>query len=59
MAWVRDDLSDLVDTCARYVEDAERREAMARAARDYFDRYLRPEQLADYYLTACLQRLGR
>jgi hypothetical protein len=59
VAWVRDDLGDLVETCARYVEDAERREAMARASRDYFDRYLRPEQLADYYLTTCLERLGR
>jgi hypothetical protein len=57
VAWVRDDLSDLVETCRRYVEDDEAREAMALEARRYFDNVLHRDQLADYYLDRCLERV--
>jgi len=55
VAWVADDLSDLVDVCERYVRDDAAREAMAAAARSYFDRYLHRDQLAGY----CLDHLVR
>jgi hypothetical protein len=55
--WVRDDLSDLADACRTYVESNTMREELARNARDYFDRVLHQEQLADYYLYTCLHRL--
>jgi Glycosyl transferases group 1 len=51
------DLSDLVDVCARMASDHEAREAVARQARDYFDRYLHRDQLATYYLHTLTARL--
>ena len=50
----REDHSDVVDLAARYLEDDAARARVAQNARDYFDRYLRPEQLAAYYLDRCL-----
>jgi Glycosyl transferases group 1 len=50
IAYAAEDLSDLVDLCERYVRDDAAREAMAGAARDFFDRYLHRDQLAGYYL---------
>jgi Glycosyl transferases group 1 len=46
------DLSDLGDVCAELVRDDEEREAIARNARDFFDRHLHKRQLADRYLSA-------
>jgi hypothetical protein len=57
--YVRPDLTDLVDTCAELVGDPAACSAIGRAAREYFDRYLHAEQLADYYLDRCLAVLGR
>ncbi len=57
IAFVREDLSDLVDTCRRYVEDVSARERMARNARAYFDAHLHRRQLAAYYLGCCVQAL--
>lgn len=47
---VREDLADLVERCAEYVEDADAREARRAAAREFFDRYLHTDQLSGYYL---------
>ncbi|WP_224248442.1 glycosyltransferase [Hyalangium gracile] len=55
--FVRPDLSDLVDTCARYVEDAPACERIARNARHFFDAYLHRRALADSCLRACVQVL--
>ena len=57
VAHVRDDLSDLVEVCRRYVEDGEAREEMSRAARRFFDENLHPDSLTSYYLRSCLDRL--
>jgi hypothetical protein len=46
------DLSDLADVCAQLVRDDETREAIARNARDYFDRHLHREQLARHHVAA-------
>jgi hypothetical protein len=46
------DISDLGDVCAQLIRDDEQREAIARNARDFFDRYLDKRQLADRYLSA-------
>ena len=55
---VQEDMSDLVDVCAFYVDHDDARERIARQARDLFDRYLHREQIAAYYLHTCLVWLG-
>jgi hypothetical protein len=50
LAYVAHDLSDLVPTAAALVADVDRRERLARDAREFFDLYLHPRQLAAYYL---------
>lgn len=57
VAYVRADLSDLLEVCERYLRDEEARERLASSARDYFDRYLHREQLACYYLACLLPEL--
>jgi hypothetical protein len=52
------DLADMVPRCAELVEDESRRERIARAARDHYDRYLHPTQLAGYYLHEMVGALG-
>jgi Glycosyl transferases group 1 len=44
------DLSDLGDICAELVRDDDTREAIARNAREFFDRHLHRRQLASRYL---------
>ncbi|MGZ4195159.1 MAG: hypothetical protein ACXVFQ_02140 [Solirubrobacteraceae bacterium] len=56
--YVQRDLSDLVDVCAELVGDPARSTEIGLAARDYYDRYLRAEQLAGYYLDRCVAILG-
>jgi hypothetical protein len=50
------DLTGFVPACEALVHDEERRRKIAHAAADYFDRYLRLEQLGGYYLDRCLDR---
>ncbi|HEU5320835.1 MAG TPA: glycosyltransferase [Methylomirabilota bacterium] len=57
VAFTKDDLSDLVDLCAFYVDDAGAREEMCRQSRAYFDRYLHRDQLVAYYVSSCQERL--
>jgi glycosyl transferase family 1 len=56
--YVQRDLSDLVDVCAELVADPARCTEIGLDARDYYDRYLRAEQLAGYYLDRCAAILG-
>jgi hypothetical protein len=58
IAYCRPDLSDLVDLCAYYVDNDAERERLARNSRDFYDRYLSWDQLADYYLSRLVERLG-
>lgn len=58
IVYTKDDLSDLVELCERYVIDDAARELLAANARAYFDRYLHRDQLAAYYLHTALRRLG-
>ena len=57
VAYVADDLSDLVEVCRFYVENEEAREEMCRASRRFFERHLHADNLAAYYLRSCLDRL--
>jgi hypothetical protein len=57
VALAREDLSDLVEVCARYVDADGERERLGRQAREFFDRYLHRDQVAAYYLHTCLERL--
>jgi hypothetical protein len=43
-------LDGLIDECERLLLDASLRQAISRAAEDYFDRYLALEQLGAYYV---------
>jgi hypothetical protein len=57
MVFTADDLSDLVELCATYLDSPEAREELCANTRDYFDRWLDRRQLAAYYLYSCLQLL--
>ena len=58
IVYCRDDLADLVELCAHYVEnDREREEIGANAAR-FFDEHLHPRQLAGHYLRTIDSRLS-
>jgi len=58
VVWVKDDLSDLVETCRWLTADLEARERMALNARRYFDAHLHQEVLAEHYLKRCFQALA-
>ena len=55
VAWCKDDLSDLVDLCARYVEDHDARKAMQDNAARFFDENLHYRSLAAHYLAAAIE----
>lgn len=57
LAYCEPDLSNLVELCEHYLAQPEKRERMRVESREYFDRYLRPEQLAAYYLSNCFSRI--
>jgi hypothetical protein len=57
-AWVRPDLSDLVERCEYYLAHDDEREAMGAAARRWFDRHLHPDAMAAHYLRTLLDRLA-
>ncbi|ADV64165.1 hypothetical protein Isop_3608 [Isosphaera pallida ATCC 43644] len=52
-----EDGSDLVETCARLLEDEPTRQRIGQAAREYHDRFLHRDQLARYVLHHVLERL--
>lgn len=52
------DLSNLVELCVELLADDAERNRMALAARDYHERYLRPDQLAGYYVDRCVSVLS-
>jgi Glycosyl transferases group 1 len=52
------DMSNLVELCASLLSDDSERNRMALAARDYHERYLRPDQLAGYYVDRCVSALS-
>lgn len=53
IVYCEDDLSDLADLCAHYVENDDEREEIAAGAARFFDEHLHPVQLAHYYLRMC------
>jgi hypothetical protein len=59
IAFAKDDLSDLVDLCAYYLENDEAREEMCRQSRLYFETYLHRDNLAAYYLRSMLNHLPK
>ena len=58
IVYCKPDMSDLVELCAYYIEHDDEREAIARNAREYFDLNLHKDNLANYYLRTCLDRLS-
>lgn len=58
IAFANRNLSDFVLLCAELLADDSRRNGIALAARDHYERYLRPDQLAGYYLDRCVALLG-
>jgi hypothetical protein len=57
IVYCREDLSDLVDLCAYFVENDAERESIANNAREFFDLNLHKDNLVKYYLRTCLDRL--
>jgi len=57
IVYARSDMSDLVDLCERYANDAPARESIAQEARRYFRRHLYWRSLSSYYLRTMLDRL--
>jgi Glycosyl transferases group 1 len=57
IVFARPDLSDLVELCAQYAQDASAREAVAQAGRDYYLQHLHWRSLSNYYLRMMLDRL--
>jgi hypothetical protein len=58
IVFCRADLADLVELCARYVEDEGARARIGEGAARFFDEHLQRAQLAGYYLRTLEQRLG-
>jgi len=58
IAWCKDDLSDLIEVCAHYVEDDEARTVMENNAARFFDRNLYYRSLAAHYLVIAAEQLG-
>jgi len=58
IVYCRDDLADLAELCAYYVENDEARETVSANAARFFDESLHPKQLAGYYLRMFHERLG-
>lgn len=54
IVYTKEDLSDLVDLCAHYVENPAERRRLVENSRAYFDKYLHRDQLAAYHLHAVL-----
>jgi hypothetical protein len=57
IAYCREDLADLADVCARYVEDEQARARIGAGAARFFDEHLQRTQLAAYYLRTLQSRL--
>jgi hypothetical protein len=58
IVYCRDDLADLAELCAYYVENDQARKTISANAARFFDENLQPKQLADYYLRSFHERLG-
>ena len=58
IVYCREDFSDLIEICEFYLNNKDARETMRAASREYFDLNLRKENLANYYLRNCLDRLN-
>jgi hypothetical protein len=58
IVYCREDLADLEDLCAQYVEDEQGRARIAAGAARFFDEHLNRPQLAAYYARALEQHIG-
>jgi hypothetical protein len=56
VAYVKEDLSDLVELCDHLLSNPAERERLAANAQSYFDMYLHRDQLAAYHLKEILDR---
>ncbi len=56
LAYTKEDLSDLVELCAHYLDHPEERERLVANSRAYFDKYLHRDQLSAYHLHEVLAR---
>jgi hypothetical protein len=58
MAFCRPDMSDLVDLCVHYLDHPEEQAEMRRQSRQFYDAYLHPESLGQYYLRRCIDMVS-
>lgn len=59
LVYCKPDYSDLESLCSYYLQHPEERDALVTSSRAYFDSFLHRDQLAAYYLSACLRLLAR
>lgn len=57
IVYTKPDLSDLVDLCEYYLTHSEKREAICRESRRYFEENLHKDNLVNYYLHTCYNKL--
>lgn len=57
VVYTKPDMSDLVDLCEQYAQDAPAREEIMRQSREYYRRHLYWRSLTDYYLRTMLDHL--
>jgi Glycosyl transferases group 1 len=55
--YTKPDMSDLVELCEQYVNDAPAREEVARQSREYYRKHLYWRSLSNYYLRTMLDHL--
>lgn len=57
IVYCKADMSDVVELCEYYLTHDEERERIASNARSFFDKNLHKDNLTNYYLRTCLDRL--
>lgn len=57
IVYTKPDMSDMIDLCDQYVNDAPAREAIVKHSREYYRQHLYWRSLSDYYLRTMLDRL--
>lgn len=58
VVYVKDDLSDLVELCAYYIDRPDERRRMVENSRGFFDKYLHRDQLSAYHLHSLIAAAG-
>lgn len=59
LVYAKEDLSDFVELCQYYLQHDDERNQIVQNSREFFDRYLHPDQLGAYYLFTALKEIRK